>query len=142
MARVTASQTSRTPVLDPLRTRRLARAAVLDVLLVLAFVAVGRRQHGESEALAGTAGTAWPFLAGLAVGWLVVLAARLEPQSAAAGLALTVPTVVLGLLLRRFAAGEGTAAAFVVVATAFLTLVLLGRRVAVGAVARRLARAG
>jgi hypothetical protein len=128
--------TRRTSVADPVRSRLAARAVVLDVLLVLAFVTVGRRSHGEAEVLAGAAGTAWPFLAGLALGWAGVLAARLDPASPRAGLVLLVATVGAGMLLRRFVADEGTAPAFVVVATAILAVFLVLRRVLARSVAR------
>ena len=137
---MTSQQTSRPSVVDPVRSRRAARAVVLDVVAVLVFVAIGRRSHGETDALTAVGDTAWPFLAGLAVGWAAFLALRLEPESARAGLLVTASTVVVGMLLRAFVAGEGTAPTFVVVATCFLALFLLGRRVLVARVARALAR--
>lgn len=138
--RVTSQQTSRPSVADPVRSRRAARSLVLDVVAVLVFVAVGRRSHGEADALAGVGVTAWPFLAGLAVGWAAFLALRLEPESAKAGALATAGTVVVGMVLRHVVADEGTAVTFVVVATCFLTLFLLGRRVLTARVARALAR--
>jgi peptidoglycan/LPS O-acetylase OafA/YrhL len=137
---VTSQQTSRPSVTDPVRSRRAARALVLDVVAVLVFVAVGRRSHGETDALTGVGVTAWPFLAGLAAGWAAFLALRLDPESAKAGAVATVGTVVVGMLLRHVVAGEGTAVTFVVVATGFLALFLLGRRVLVARVARALTR--
>src|ERR1700735_4554546 len=41
---------------------------VLDVAAVLAFVAIGRHTHHDGASLAGLWHTAWPFLAGLAIG--------------------------------------------------------------------------
>ena len=137
---VTSQQTSRPSVTDPVRSRRAARSVVLDVLAVLVFVAVGRRSHGEADALAGVGVTAWPFLAGLAAGWAALLALRFEPESAKAGAVAAAGTLVVGMLLRHFVAGEGTAVTFVVVATCFLTLFILGRRVLTARVARALAR--
>lgn len=134
---MTSQQTSRPSVVDPVRSRLAARSLVVDVLLVLAFVTIGRRQHGEEEAIAGAAGTAWPFLVGLAVGWVAVLVSRTPPSSPRAGVYVLVPTVVIGMLLRHLVAGEGTATAFVVVATAFLAVFLVGRRVVAGWFARR-----
>ena len=55
---------------------RPGTAAVLDAACVLLFVLVGRRSHEEASALAGVARTAWPFLGGLAAGWLVARAWR------------------------------------------------------------------
>ena len=137
---MTSQQTSRPSVTDPVRSRRAARSVVLDVVAVLVFVAIGRRSHGETDALAGVGVTAWPFLAGLAAGWAALLALRLEPGSAKAGAVAAGATVVVGMLLRHFVAGEGTAVTFVVVATCFLTLFILGRRVLTARVARALAR--
>ena len=45
-------------------------AGALDVVAVLIFVAIGRASHDHGETLAGVASTAWPFLAGLGVGWV------------------------------------------------------------------------
>ncbi len=41
-------------------------AAVVDVLLVLIFAALGRRSHEEASTIGGLLTTAWPFLTGLA----------------------------------------------------------------------------
>jgi hypothetical protein len=58
---------------------RSVRLAVLaDCCCVLVFVVIGRASHTQGESLGGIASTAWPFLAGLAGGWLAtaVLAGR------------------------------------------------------------------
>src|ERR1700739_379028 len=47
------------------------RAAVADVACVLIFCAVGRRSHDEGVTVAGVVHTAWPFLSGTAIGWLL-----------------------------------------------------------------------
>ena len=49
---------------------------VLDCCCVLAFVIIGRASHAKGETLPGIASTAWPFLAGLAFGWLAARAWR------------------------------------------------------------------
>ena len=113
-----------------MRSARLA--VVLDVRCVLVFVIIGRASHGEG--LAGLASTAWPFLAGLAGGWLVAAGLarrawrpfRLWP----AGVGAWLGAVVLGMPL-RVVSGQGTAPAFIVVALAFLGLFLLGWRLLV-----------
>jgi DUF3054 family protein len=121
---------------------RSVRLAVLaDCCCVLVFVVIGRASHTQGESLGGIASTAWPFLAGLAGGWLAggwraggwragaVLAGRpwrpylLWP----AGVGAWLGTVALGMLL-RVVSGQGTAVAFVVVALVFLGLFLLGWR--------------
>ena len=113
-----------------MRSARLA--AVLDVGCVLVFVIIGRASHTKGESLAGVASTAWPFLAGLAGGWLAAGLAgrrawrqpfRLWPVGVGAWLG----AVVLGMAF-RVVSGQGTAPAFVGVALAFLGLFLLGWR--------------
>ena len=47
---------------------------VVDVLCVLVFVVLGRRNHDEGTAAAGVVETAAPFLIGLAAGWASGLA--------------------------------------------------------------------
>ena len=102
-------------------------ALVLDVCCVLVFVIIGRASHTKGEAVAGIASTAWPFLAGLAVGWLAARAWRAPLALRAAGIVVWLCTVALGMAA-RVAAGQGTALAFIIVALAFLGLFLLGWR--------------
>ena len=89
-----------------------------DVGCVAAFVVIGRASHTEGDTLAGLARTAWPFLAGLAVGWLVTRAWRRPAAVLGAGAGVWLSTVALGMVLRAVA-GQGTAVAFVFVALAF-----------------------
>ena len=115
-------------------------AAVLDVVAVLTFAAVGRRSHAESDAVTGILVTAWPFLTGLAVGWAAYLASsRQVPRTAAQAVAVWVPTVAVGMLLRQ-ASGKGTALSFVIVATVVLGACLLGWRALAQLLVRRRAR--
>ncbi|NVI93003.1 DUF3054 domain-containing protein [Actinomadura sp. BRA 177] len=102
-------------------------AGGLDVCWVLVFVAIGRASHEEAGSLGGFAGTAWPFLVGLAVGWGVWRAWRRADALVPVGVGVWVTAVVVGMVLRVLA-GQGTAAAFVVVATVFLGVGLLGWR--------------
>jgi hypothetical protein len=116
---------------------RLARVAVvLDVCCVLVFVIIGRDSHARGESLAGIASTSWPFLCGLAVGWAASRAWRRPLALRPAGLAVWLCTVAVGMIL-RVVSGQGTAAAFIVVALAFLGLFLLGWRVLGRFVTRR-----
>jgi hypothetical protein len=113
-----------------MRSARLAVA--IDVCCVLVFVIIGRASHTKGESLAGIASTAWPFLAGLAGGWLVTagLAGRAWRQPSRlwpAGVGAWLGTVVLGMVF-RVVSGQGTALAFVGVALAFLGLFMLGWR--------------
>jgi len=137
---VTTQRTSRRSGLDAAGSRRVARSVVVDVALVLLFVALGRRNHGETTALAGVADTAWPFLFGLFAGWVALLFARVEPTSLRAGGVVLVATVGLGMFWRRFVFDGGTAPTFVVVATVVLALFLVGWRLLAVLVRRRAAR--
>ena len=119
-------------------------AVVLDVACVLVFVIIGRASHGEG--LADVASTAWPFLAGLAGGWLATagLAGRQAWRQPfrlwPAGVGAWLGAVVLGMAF-RVVSGQGTAPAFVGVALVFLGLFLLGWRVLARLLPGRLARA-
>jgi len=107
---------------------RAARVAlVLDCCCVLAFVIIGRASHSRGESLGGIASTGWPFLAGLACGWLAVRAWRRPLGLFPAGVGAWLGTVAAGMVL-RVVARQGTAVAFVLVALGFLGLFLLGWR--------------
>jgi hypothetical protein len=124
----------------PVWWRRPVVALLIDVLLVLVFAAVGRASHDESGPVLGALLTAWPFLVGTAVGWVVVrLVRHVWPLEVAPGVTVWFATVLVGMLLRH-AVGSGTAASFVVVASVVLALFLLGWR-ALGAYAVRRIRA-
>ena len=117
--------------------RRSSVLAVLaDVVGVLVFCTIGRRSHAEGLTVAGVADTAWPFLVGTAVGWLLIRGWRRPTAVAPTGLVVWASTVVVGMLLRK-ATSAGVAVSFVVVASAATAVVLLGWRVAVAAFARR-----
>ena len=115
--------------------RPVRLAVVLDCCCVLAFVIIGRARHAEGETLPGIASTAWPFLTGLAFGWLAARAWRRPLGLAPAGVGAWLGTVVLGMVL-RVVAGQGTAVAFIFVALAFLGLFLLGWRLVASLLAR------
>jgi hypothetical protein len=102
-------------------------ALAADVLAVLLFAAVGRRSHAEGLAVVGVVRTAWPFLAGVAVGWLLARAWRAPSGLLPAGASVWLSALVVGMLL-RVATGAGTAPSFVVVAAVSLAVLLLGWR--------------
>ncbi len=105
----------------------VARAAVIDIVSVLVFVTVGRRNHDGGTAINAVFSVAAPFLIALAVAWVGGRAWR-APQSLRTGVAVWVPTVVVGLALRRLVFDHGIAMPFVIVATLFLGFALLGWR--------------
>lgn len=109
---------------------------LLDLLLVSVFAMAGRRSHDEALTVAGWWATAWPFLAGVAVGWALALPLRRAPGSLTGGVVVWVATVAVAMALRT-ATGAGTAASFVVVATLVTGVLLLGSRAL-----RRTPRAG
>jgi Protein of unknown function (DUF3054) len=117
---------------------RPAAAAALDAGSVLVFVAIGRAAHHHGDTLPGLASTSWPFLAGLATGWLAGRAWRHPEAIIPAGVSAWLGTVAVGMALRVLA-GQGTAVAFIGVALAFLGLFLLGWRLAALALPRRAA---
>ena len=110
-------------------------AVLLDACCVLVFVVIGLASHSDGETPAGILSTAWPFLCGLAVGWVFSRAWRRPLALRPAGLSAWLFTVALGMVL-RVVSGQGTAAAFVVVALAFLGLFLLGWRLLARLVSR------
>jgi len=114
-------------------------AAVLDICCVVIFVVIGRASHVKGESLAGIASTSWPFLCGLAAGWLVSRAWRRPLALLPAGVAAWLATVALGMIL-RVVSGQGTALSFVLVALVFLGLFLLGWRLVWKLAARRTPR--
>jgi hypothetical protein len=117
---------------------RLAKvAAVLDIGCVVIFVVIGRASHVKGESLAGIASTSWPFLCGLGAGWAAARVWRRPLRIRREGITVWLCTVAAGMVL-RVVSGQGTAAAFIVVALLFLGLFLLGWRLA-GQLAARLA---
>jgi len=107
---------------------------VLDVALVVAFAATGRASH-DSDVLGGLWQTSWPFLAALAVGWIVTLAWRAPAAPVRTGLGVWAVTLVGGMVLRAVS-GQGTAVPFIIVATLVLGGALVGWRLVALGVAR------
>lgn len=117
---------------------------VVDALLVILFCAIGRRSHDEAI-LTGLLNTLWPFATGLAVGWVVAVAAasrvfgevgrdaRFDGTALwPTGILVWLGTLCGGMLLRAIS-GQGVAFSFVLVATGVLALFLLGWRAAIRA---------
>jgi len=107
--------------------RVVAWALLADVVAVFVFVAIGRRNHDGGVTIGGVFETAAPFVVALVVTWLVALVWR-RPLGTREGIAAWIGTVVLGMILRRFVFDEGTATAFVIVATIFVGMFLNGWR--------------
>jgi hypothetical protein len=117
--------------------RRAVGAFAIDLMCIVAFVALGRRSHHEAGGvLAATARVAAPFLIGLVAGWLVARAWR-DPRSVDLALIIWPVTIVVGMVLRRTAFDRSTATAFVIVATCFVGAFLVGWRALGGVLAKR-----
>ena len=119
---------------SPSRSAALAFAA--DVLCVIAFVSVGRRNHAEGVTLVGIAETAWPFLTGTVLGWLVSRGWRRPTTPVPTGVIIWICTVVVGMAL-RVASGEGIAFSFILVATLVTGVLLVGWRAVRAGLSRR-----
>ena len=116
--------------------RRL-RDFVYDALCVLLFVVIGTRNHKTDTGLSGILYVAAPF-------WIAMALAHLTPMMQRGAKAFPHQyvvwgyTIVMGMVLRNVAFERGTAPAFVIVATVFLGVTMLGWR----ALAERLATPG
>jgi hypothetical protein len=117
----------------PSRPASVVLSAVIDLVLVVAFVLIGRSTHGED--VLGTLNTLWPFFIGLVVGWLG-MRAWLSPRRVVwTGIGIWIATVLIGMLL-RVASGQGIQLSFVIVATIVLAVFLLGWRAIAALVTR------
>ena len=127
-----------TPATDPARTpaRITALAVAADVACVIAFVAVGRRNHAEGVTLAGIAATAWPFLTGTILGWLLSRGWRRPTTLVPTGVTVWLCTVVVGMAL-RVVTHAGIAVSFIVVDSCVTAALLLGWRAVRAGLARR-----
>jgi len=109
-------------------TRRLvAFAFALDLLAVVVFAAIGRRNHDEDGGFGVTIEVAAPFLIGVAAGWAIFRLWQ-SPLWSNRAIGMWLTTVVVGVALRRIVFDRGIAPSFVIVATIVLGLFLLGWR--------------
>ena len=106
---------------------RLPVALALDAALVLVFVALGREEHDDSSVARGVLAVALPFWFGLLAGWLGAKVWR-APWAIRTGLLIWPAVIIVGMLTRRWVFDDGTAPAFVIVATLFLGACLVGWR--------------
>ena len=87
----------------------------------------------------GVAATAWPFLTGTLLGWVLSRGWRRPTAVAPTGVTVWVCTVAVGMLLRKVSSA-GVAVSFVAVASTVTALLLLGWRAALLPVLRRRAK--
>lgn len=107
--------------------RRTLAALAADIVCVTVFTSIGRRSHAEGLTVAGVAETAWPFLTGTLVGWLLSRGWRRPTAIAPTGVVVWLCTVAVGMALRK-ATGTGIAASFIAVASIVTAVLLLGWR--------------
>lgn len=118
-------------------SRRTVIAALADVAAIIVFVAIGRRNHHEGDAVDGILTVAAPFLIALAVGWIVARAWA-RPMQVESAFIIWPVTVAVGMVLRNLVFDRGTALPFIIVATLVTGVFLVGWRM----VAARATRPG
>lgn len=109
------------------RVRTAVLALLGDAALVLLFAGLGRSSHARDATVLGLLETAWPFLAGLAITWISARISRRPLAVVKSGIPVWLGSVAIGMILRALT-GQGTALAFVIVATVTLGVFLLGWR--------------
>jgi len=107
--------------------RKSLYALFVDAAFIFLFIFIGTRNHDTDTNAAGVFSTVAPFLIGLIVGWGALRVWK-APRKVTNGVGLWLITIVIGMLLRRFAFDRGTAGAFIVVATIFNAFTLMGWR--------------
>lgn len=110
---------------------------LLDAALVVLFAVAGNRSHSTGLSVSDVAGTAWPFLIGLLLGWALTKSWRQPSRLWPEGVVVVLVTVTLGMTLRVLLADGGAPLSFVAVATGSLSLLLLGRRLVSSQMLRR-----
>lgn len=111
-------------------------AAGIDTAVITLFVAIGQREHDQDTGAANFLDTAMPFYLGLLVAWLLVRTWR-RPVKWTTGLLMWPIVLLVGMLTRSLVFDDGTATAFVIVATGFIGAFLVGWRAVFQAVVRR-----
>jgi FtsH-binding integral membrane protein len=103
------------------------RPFLTDLACVLVFVLIGTRNHGTDTNTGGVLSVAAPFVMSLFAVHVAGLAPR--ARTITAGVMIWAVTVALGMVLRHYVFDKGTATAFVIVATVFLGITMVGWRV-------------
>ena len=92
---------------------------VIDAVVVVSFVLVGRDNHGFVSDWNETLRVAAPFLISLALA-IVLVRAWKDPLTLLTGFNIGAITLVVGMLLRKFIWDDGTALSFVIVTAVWL----------------------
>ena len=118
-------------------TRRTVVAALADVVAIVVFVAIGRRNHSEGEAVDAVLTVAAPFMIALAIGWIAAKAWT-RPMQVETAFVIWPITVAVGMVLRNLVFDRGTALPFIIVATVVTGVFLVGWRMLAGVAERRI----
>ncbi len=105
---------------------KVAGAIALDVALVLAFVTLSRLSHSQPMTPDGIAGTAWPFLVGLVIGWLVTRSWQ-STLTFWAAFGVFIGTFAVGIAFRHLTF-TGAQPSFVAMAFSVMSVLLMGWR--------------
>jgi hypothetical protein len=108
---------------------------VLDLLVVVSFVVIGRDSHGFTNDWGTTLEVALPFLLALSVGTGIAMM-WMDPTSWLGGLVIAVVTVVGGLALRKYVFHDGTASTFVWLTAGWMTAWMVGWRLVAALIER------
>jgi hypothetical protein len=114
---------------------------ILDTLVVLSFVAIGRDAHGLTNDWGATLEVALPFLLGLSVG-IGIAMAWMDPTNWLGGLVIATVTVIGGLALRKYMFQDGTASTFVWLTAGWMTAWMVGWRLVAAFITRMALRRG
>jgi hypothetical protein len=110
--------------------KQTGASLLIDAVAIVLFVILGRSSHHENGGfIVSTLKVAAPFLIAMVVGHLLARSWK-SPTAPSTGVIIWVTTLVLGMLLRRFAFDRGTALAFILVASFFIGLFVMGWRLA------------
>ncbi|ABY23309.1 putative integral membrane protein [Renibacterium salmoninarum ATCC 33209] len=123
----------------PVRFGTVLYAFVADLVLIVIFAAIGRASHQEESPIVNVLSTAWPFLVGAALSWIVGRVWRAPLRLWPHGVCLWLITLIAGILL-RLVSGRTAEFSFIVVAAIVLAVFLLGHRVIVTVIANRKSR--
>lgn len=110
----------------------MARYILGDVIAIILFALLARLAH-NSEALPfsvqGVADTAWPFLIGLALGWAVIVCAKMQHwRVAPAGVTVWILSVITGLSIWGIRHDALPHWSFIIVASVMSFILIIGWR--------------
>lgn len=108
--------------------KQMLRALAYDILCVLAMVIIGTRNHDQDTGVNGVLFVAAPFLISTLFARVYARAFKRNIMSIEGGVTIMLFTVAVGMILRRFVFDRGIATAFIIVATLFLGITMIGWR--------------